>query len=50
MLSCSKSSMDDLVSLLNYTLATPLRLVRNDLHKISSGVYSKLRVILKVVI
>lgn len=50
LLSCLKSFKDDQVSLLNHTLAAPLRVVRKDLYKISSGVCCRLRVHLKVVI
>ena len=37
LLSCSKLSMDDVGSLLNHSLAAPLRVVGKEQHKISSG-------------
>ena len=49
LLSCSKSSMVDQASLLNHTLAAPLRVIRKDLHKISSRVCYRLSIIFKVV-
>ena len=42
--------MDERMSFINNTLVAPLRVVGKDLHKISSRVCYKLRVILKVVI
>ena len=49
LLSCLKLSMDNQASLLNHILVAPLRVVGKNLHKILSGVYGKLKVILKVV-
>lgn len=41
--------MEDVSNLLNHTRAAPLRVVGKKRHKISSGVYCKLKVVLKVV-
>ena len=49
LLSCLKLSMDNQASLLNHILVAPLRVVGKNLHKILSGFYGKLKVILKVV-
>ena len=46
--SCSKLSMDDVGSLVNHSLATPLRVVEKERHKISSGGCWRPKVVLKV--
>ena len=46
--SCSKLSMDDIGSLVNHSLAAPLRVVGKEWHSISSRGYWSPRVILKV--
>ena len=46
--SCSKLSMDDVGSLVNHSLATPLRVVGKEWHSISSGGCWRPKVILKV--
>ena len=49
LLSWSKLSMEDCASLLNYTYTAPFSVIEKDWHTISSGVYCRLKVILKVV-
>ena len=48
-LSCMKLSMDDQASLLNHTLAAPLKVVEKDQNKILLGVCCRPKVILKVI-
>ena len=48
LLSCSKSSMDKIGNFVNYSLATPLRVVGKERHNISSDSCWRPKVVLKV--